>query len=165
MKLLLAIGAAAFIMSCHPVGTKNSGALLPDTISISRPSYELKYLSTWKIDSSDADFNIDTYFSIDAPVEDGTSVFFIFNVPVNEDNQVKAQVNAHLKKVMKNGTVTYFDHFGKFEGRGALIDGKMMGLWQGKTKIFCHSGDSTSFLVVSQYLVSDSAKVLPGFNL
>jgi hypothetical protein len=154
------------MFSCNSlVEREEASHVLIDTVTISRAVYELKYLSNWKIDTADKDFDIDSYFSIDAPVEDGTSMFFLFNTPINEEEQISAQVKAHLEKAMKNGIVSYFDHWGNFRGHGALLKGKIMGIWKGEVTIFCHSGDSTSFLAVCQYLDNDTLKVLPGFRL
>ncbi len=143
---------------------KDSKTTKLETI-INRPFYELKYPSRWHIDTTDTDYDIDSYFSIEAPVDDGLALFFIFNIPIDEEVYVNNQIEAHLKKVMKNGKVEYFDHWGKFGGHGATITGKLLGVWKGELKIFCHSGDSSSFLTVAQYLDRDKEIVLPGLHL
>ncbi|HYM94835.1 MAG TPA: DUF4339 domain-containing protein [Chitinophagaceae bacterium] len=136
-----------------------------DTITISRPAYELNYPSGWIPDTEDKDFDLDGYFAIDGPVEDATSIFFIYNVPIDEKTHIATQVKIHLERVIKNGDVSYFDNWGNFKGHGAIIKGKMMGVFKGETKIFCHSGKNCSFVSFMQYLDSDREIVLPGFQL
>ena len=163
MKFFLPPFLLFIFISCNSVNEKNgTGGIIRH---INRPAFELQYPANWHIDSLDTDYDIDSYFSIIAPVDDGVSIFVIYNIPVDEQEQVSGQVKAHLEKIMKNGSVSYFSNWGSLKGHGAIIKGKTMGVWKGEVKIFCHSSDSCSFLNVSQYLDRDQEKVLPGFHL
>jgi len=167
MKPFLFLFSLFLIISCDSLNKKssaeNSTAAIPKYIK--RPSFELNYPSSWHVDTTDSDYDIDSYFSIDPPVNNGISIFIIYNTSIDEQEHVSAQVKAHLEKVMKNGNVSYFTNWGNFTGHGAIIKGKSMGVWKGVVKIFCHSGDSYSFLNVSQYLDQDKELVMPGFQL
>ena len=149
-------------MSDEPKGKRLRSQMV---IDINRPAYELKYPSDWKIDTVSEDFGIDNCFSIATPQEDGVSIFIIYNTLIDEEEHVSNQVKDHLKSTTKNGIVSYFDHWGSFKGHGALIKAKIMGVWNGEVKIFCHSGDSCSFVTVSQYLIRSKQTTLPGLQL
>jgi len=117
---------------------------LKDNI-INRPAYMLHYDASWNIDSSDSDFNFDSYFSIDTRSNNGAVSFFIFDTPTDPAEHVKAQVKAHLAKVMKNGSVTYFEKWGSFSGKGALIKGKLLGNFSGKIPLVSYSNNNFTF--------------------
>ena len=155
------------LISCDSLGKNNrseEGMRSPSKY-IERPFFEVKYPSDWGIDTTDPDYDVDSYFSIDAPASNGISVFVIYNTSVDEKEQVSGQVKAQLEKTMKNGSVSYFTKWGNFKGYGATITAKTMGVWKGTVKIFCHSADSCSFLNVSQYLDKHKEEVMPGFQL
>jgi len=134
-------------------------------INLNRPTYQMKYYSDWRIDSTDTDFDIDNYFTFDTPSGNGTLSFFVFNVAINEQENLDAQIKVHLEKVIKNGTVTKFDTWGKYKGHGAKITGKILGTFKGEVKIFVHSDDKYSFLIAYQIYDSDKQKDLPGLKL
>jgi hypothetical protein len=167
MKQFFLLFALTFFFSCNLINDKerNRKSKTLTAKNIKRPFYEMQYPSDWNIDTADKDFDIDSYFSIHAPVQDGLSIFIIFNIAIDEEESLANQVKAHLNKTMKNGLTSYFDHWGKFKGHGATIKGKMMGVWKGEIEIFCHSGDSCSFLTVAQYLDNEREIVLPGLQL
>jgi hypothetical protein len=111
--------------------------------------YKMEYLYDWKIDSTAEDFDINSNFSIDSP--DGASaLFLIFNTPIDIKEHIAEQVSEHLKKLIKDGKVKYFDSWGNYKGYGAIITGRLLGAFGGELKFFAHSADSTSFLVVTQ---------------
>lgn len=156
-----------FLFSCNSVNDNGEKDYLKAVSrkSINRSKYELQYPSDWKINTADKDFDIDGYFSIEAPEDNALSMFFIFNTSINEEEYLEDQVQAQLNKTLKNGQVLYFDHWGSFTGHGAVIKGKFLGVSGGELKIFCHSNDSASFLTVTQYLNKHEEEVMPGFRL
>ena len=72
---------------------------------LDRPTYQRKYYSDWTIDSSDTDFDLDSYFILNTASNNGSTTFFIYNTTIDEQQHLDAQVKAHLDNVIKNGTV------------------------------------------------------------
>lgn len=128
-------------------------------------SYQLKHYSDWTIDSNDVDFDIDSYFILNSPSGSGSISFFILNTAVDEQHWLDEQVKNHLEKLIKNGTVSNFETWGNYRGHGATITGKSLGLFKAEAKIFVHSEDSSSFLIVNQILNNDRKQDLPGLKL
>ena len=160
--------ATVFLFACNSTTNNLETATAvpaPTEITLDRPHYQLKYFSNWTIDSSDTDFNIDNYFTFNSASNGGQVTFFIYNVPIDEQEHIDAQVKAHLDKVLKNGTVSYFNSWGQYKGHGAKIKGKYQGIFNAEVKIFAHSGDTCSFLTASQINDSDREKDLPGLQL
>ncbi|MEO6612747.1 MAG: hypothetical protein ABIT05_08715 [Chitinophagaceae bacterium] len=171
MRPLLLTLLITILLSCNNKAGKNAETPTtvkepeaPLTTSLNRPTYSLKYLSSWIIDSSSEEFDLDRHFTLHSPVESGVITFFIFNTPKDEAESLQNQINAHLAETMKDGTVTYFSKWGNYQGHGAIITGKMSGVWPGEIKIFIHSTATSSFLVTSIYADSYKNDVLPGLN-
>lgn len=125
----------------------------------------MEYYADWKIDSSDADFDIDSYLVFDSPSGVGTCSIFIFNTGIDEQKHIDGQVEAHLKKIIKNGKVSYFSNWGNYKGTGALIKGKILGISNGEIKAFAHAEEDWSVLIVSQLYDSDKPQDEPGLKL
>ncbi|HEV7232214.1 MAG TPA: hypothetical protein VGO45_12835 [Bacteroidia bacterium] len=157
-----------FTLACNssqPPADKAVSPVAEKEVVLERPHYKMNYYTSWTIDSTDTDYDIDSFFSLNTASNNGTICFFIFNEAVDEQTHLDAQIQAHLEKVIKHGEVTKFDSWGKYKGHGALIRGKILGALKGEVCIFVHSGDSCSFLNVSQYYNSDRETDLPGLKL
>lgn len=159
MFLLLAAG----VFSCES-GQKTQLPPNSDTISLNTSTYTLKHLKGWTLDTTDEDFDIERYFFLDSPSEDGFISFFIYNTAMDEEELVQNQIDAHLEKSMKGGKVTRFTKWGKFTGKGARIKGKVTGIWNGEIAVFSSSTDSSTFLTVMQVLDSDRGPELKGLK-
>jgi hypothetical protein len=134
-------------------------------ILIDRPGYEMKYYSDCTIDSTDQDFDLDSYFTLNTASNNGSISFFIFDTTIDEEEHLNVQIKSQLDGILKNGSVTYFSTWGKYKGRGAKITGKFLGTMEGEFRVFVHSGNGRSFLVASQFFNSDREKDLPGLEL
>jgi hypothetical protein len=168
MTILLAVGTLiCFLFSeCNYTDAKSiqPKAQTPE-IFLDRPTYQMKYYSDWSIDSTDKDFDIDSYFSLNPASGNGTVSFFIYNTTLDEKVNVDAQIKAHLENLIKDGHVSLFDTWGNYKGHGATIAGKIQGTFKGEAKIFAHSCDTCAFLFVYTYFNSDKERDMPGFNL
>lgn len=88
-KIFLPILTLLTLISCDDETSKKStdtvtsaeqkAPIVQDGNKIDRPAYSLTYPDNWKIDSSDADFNYDSFFSIDGDNESFISVFILNN--------------------------------------------------------------------------------------
>jgi hypothetical protein len=84
---------------------------------IERRMYTLTYPTTWKLDEKDEDFDLDNYFSIDAPGNCHVS-FFLYTSKESEKSHLDAQTGIMKERIFKpDPTETPFATW------GALSDG------------------------------------------
>lgn len=134
-------------------------------VQLDRPLYKMSYAGDWSVDSSDKDFDWDSYFTLDTRSGSGFISVFVFNTGIDAKDAVDQQIKAHLEKTMKDGKVTHFDKWGSYKGEGANIQGKLMGSFKGNINIFSYSTDSTGFIAVYQLMDSEAEKDKPGVDL
>lgn len=130
--------------------------------SIDREGFSLQYPANWQIATEDDDYDPDTSFSIESP---GSSVvmFFLGDCQIDTESAVQTQVAAYQKR-MTGVTVTPFGHYGKYEGRGAQLEGRILGIPM-KVRAFATSRDGGSAIIVEQCPDEDAGRVRPGFDL
>jgi hypothetical protein len=149
------------IYSCAEKSKKTTS----EEITLDRPGYTMKYPANWKVDSSDEDFDYDSYFTLDTHSDNGFISIFIFNDSISTDVHVEEQIKAHLKQTIKNGAVTRYTSWGNYTGTGARIRGKLMGVFKGEVNVFAYSTDSSGFLALYQLFDSDRKLDESGFEL
>jgi hypothetical protein len=125
----------------------------------------MAYYADWKIDSTQEDYDMESLFSMHAPSGNGLVVVFVFNVSIDPKEHVDNQVKSLLAEVIKNGKVTPNNKWGKYTGEGAVITGKVEGIYSGEIKIFAKTTDTKGFLIVSQMLNSDKETDERGIEL
>jgi hypothetical protein len=173
MKILFLFIITLSILSCTDNSVKKNETTEPDFKNevvvkkkfLKRQSYKMEYPFSWKIDSSDHDYDIDNYFTLDSPSDGCFATFMFFNTNIDEKEHLDEQVKEHLKGTIKNGIVSYFDKWGEYKGHGAIIKGKLLGVFKGELKLFVHSSDSSSFLIFSQLNDEDKLKDEDGLKL
>ena len=133
--------------------------------TIERPAYIVQHYASMTVDSSDEDFDFDSYFTLNTTSENGTINFFIFEGEIDIKDAVQKQIDAFLSSMITDEEVTKYTNWGSYKGAGAIITGTLMEIALGEVKIFAYSGKKYSFLVVSQILEGDRAKDLPGLKL
>jgi hypothetical protein len=134
-------------------------------IAIERDSFSLKYPSTWTIDKADEDYDPDALFSLDSPEEGETMMFMIFNMVIDADEMLTEQVKTMTKNLIKNpSSITAFDTWGKYSGKGKIIKGKIMGLFKGQIKLFMYTDKSKSMLIMEQLYDSNIDKLGADFK-
>ena|SRR5688572_30221126 len=82
---------------------------------IDRDSFSLQYPSNWRIDTEDEDYDPDAFFSLESP-DDNLVMFMIFNVPVDKDELLNAQLEAFSSQVIKKPEITEFNRWGDYYG-------------------------------------------------
>jgi len=124
--------------------------------TIDRDSFSLKYPSSWTIDTKDEDYDPDALFSLDASAEGATMMFMIFDAVIDVEEMLKAQREAMTSELIKKpSSITNFQEWGNYKGKGILIKGKIMGVLKGQVKIFIYTDDNKSMLVMEQIYDSD----------
>jgi hypothetical protein len=132
---------------------------------LKRASYKIEYYDNWRIDSTTGNHDLDSYITLYSPTEEGFVSIFIFNKTINVKEHIDEQVEAHLNETIKNGKVTYLNHWGKYLGYGATIEGKISGIFKGSIKVFACSGKEFSFLIASQLIYTAREEDEPGLKL
>lgn len=164
MRILFFSLLTLAMFSCNLNDRKASPAS-SKKITLDRELYKMSYAGDWSVDSSDKDFDWDSYFTLDSRSGSGFISIFVFNTGIDARDAVDQQIKAHLAKTMKDGKVTSFNNWGNYKGEGANIKGKLMGSFKGNINIFSYSSDTSSFLAVYQLLDSDAEKDQPGIDL
>ena len=130
--------------------------------SVNRPRFRLDYPGNWKLDTSDEDFDPDTYFSFDSP---GNSYVRFIVSPGESDPKVNVdeQHQAFLE-YMPTMTTKTLSGYGQYGGEGLAMSGRFFGL---KTTVNAYSfqHEGLTFIVVEQYTDEDFKMVSPGFSL
>jgi hypothetical protein len=131
---------------------------------IERPSFSLEYPGNWAIDAKDPDYDPDHLFSIDTP-GDGFVMFVIAEGELDAADALEQHVANQLKATIKGAKRTAFDRYGSFQGHGALLQGKYLGLAPGSVRIFCFRQGDLTFQITELVSDEDRAKVEPGLRL
>jgi len=133
--------------------------------SIKREAFSLQYPEGWTIDTEDEDYDPDALFSLDSPDEENMVMFIIFDMAVDADELMQEQINAFTAELIKKPTVTKFDTWGKFKGKGTMLSGKLMGVFKGAVRIFVYSEEERTMLVVEQYYDKAIGKLKKDYDL
>ena len=131
---------------------------------LKRPAFELKYPENWSVDTKDEDYDPDHFFSVEGS-EGGSVMFFFFNVSSDPAKKVESQVTLLRARMMKDAVRSGFTRWGRYEGCGALLKGRIMGVFKGQVRVFPSSEGSRSLMVVEQALEKDWARVTPGLKM
>jgi hypothetical protein len=157
--------ATAVSPATEPAGHDGgaSASARPKT-TIDRPGYSLDYPTSWAVDTEDKDYDPDAYFAIDQS-EGCTIAFFFFDLKGDPERHIQAQVDAQRKRLMPNPTLVPFTTWGRYDGKGMTMTGRMKPLGQGRIRIFSHPGKSTMFDVVEFCFEDDLPDAKPGFEM
>lgn len=127
-----------------------------------RDRFELSYPGNWKIDVDDADYDPDQMFSIDSPGD--TFVMFVMgDMETDPKVALKGQIDA-FSELMGAHKMDPFDTFGQYEGKGAILTGKLLGI-RVTVKMFCCFSDGMTAMIVQQYPDEDFKYVEKGLSL
>ncbi len=140
------------------------GADVDHTTALDRPAFHLEYPGNWRIDTSDSDYDPDHLFMIDSP---GHS-FVLFTVAEGDLDPARA-LEAHVSnmtgKVMRDAARTPFAHWGAYDGVGALLAGKNLGITPATVRVFAFRTGNRTYTVTESTFDEDRPKVSPGFSL
>ncbi len=125
--------------------------------------YELSYPSTWRLDTSKGQPNLDESFTIDAP---GSchAAFYLFSSPVGEE--VRVAVTEAITGAFKSAPVARpFSNWGALAGVGVELSGRLTDSSTGRIRTFSHS-EPTRSLVVQEFCFDDELPAArEGFDL
>jgi hypothetical protein len=152
-----------FLIALLFVGLGNSYS--QKLVTIERDSFSLQYPNTWTIDKGDEDYDPDALFSLDSPEDGETILFMIFNMVIDADEMLTEQAKTMTKNLIKKpSSITTFDTWGKYSGKGKVIKGKIMGIFKGQIRLFMYTDNSKSMLIVEQLYDSNMEKLGADFK-
>ena len=154
MKKILLCLLASFILGA-------STTLVQAQQKIDREGFSVKYPDSWGIDLEDEDYDPDALFSLDSYKAEGASIMFmIYDGPMDADEMLAAQVKGMTKELIKNPTsITSFNTWGKLQGKGKKINGKMLGEFEGYVRLFIYTDNNKSMIILEQAYDSDTKTV------
>lgn len=129
---------------------------------IVRERFQLQYPSNWKIDADDEDYDPDHMFSIDSP---GSAfvMFIIGTAELDPEEHLQIQIRHH-EKLMGRMSINRFEKYGRFQGKGATLKGRIMGI-RITVKLFAFQQDGLSLMITQQCPDEDWKHVQPGMTL
>lgn len=159
---LVSLLARTVMLESPPIDSGERVADVTNPKRIERESFRVSYPGNWKIDTEDEDYDLDEAFAIESP---GASslLLFIFDFATDPVENVQDHA-AGFEEMTAQGESTQFTKWGNLEGEGVHIKGTLMDLPAG-IKIFSHSTETKSIVVIAQYFEEDLDKVAPGFEL
>jgi len=134
-------------------------------VVLKRAGYVLTYPADWKLDSKDEDFDLDSYFSIDAPGACHVS-FFFFAAKIDDAKALAAQRTKAKESVFKREpTETRFSTWGSLTGKGSELHGPMKPVGTGRMRSFVFAEPKRSVLISEFCFDDELAATQPGFDL
>ncbi len=142
-----------------------SSTATPAGMVINRPMYTLTYPVGWKLDEKDEGFDLDNYFSIDAPGNCHVS-FFLDTSKMDEKTYLDTQNATMKERVFKTDPAAVpFATWGTLAGSGVELRGKMKPVGKGHVRNFIHAEANRSVFVNEFCLDEDLPAAQAGFDL
>lgn len=132
-------------------------------VVVERPAFRFEHPANWKIDASDKDYDPDHLFTLDTPGQ-SFMMFVVAEATVDPKEALETNVTAQ-QKVVKGAVREPFTRWGSFDGAGAVLRGKHLGITPGSVRIFAWQSGGRTFTVVQSTFDEDRDKVSPGFEL
>lgn len=139
-------------------------ALVDAPKRLERQHFSLDYPGNWAIDVKDPDYDPDHLFSIESP-GDSSVMFLIAEGDLVVEDALEQHVAAQLESTIKGAKRTPFDRYGSFQGHGALLQGKVLGMVSGSVRIFCFRRGDRTFQIIELVYDEDRVKVDPGLRV
>lgn len=156
--------------------TKAGAAFLEDLASIEapadlanaqsyvRPGFSFKYPGNWRVEADSPENDPDHHVNVESPGSCVTMIF-VFDVPTDPADNVQAQIDGFVPKLLSAPARTPFTMWGKYAGQGMLLKGRLLGVNAGSVRVFSHANDKRSFMAVEQCYDDDMNHVKPGLEL
>lgn len=127
-----------------------------------RDSFTVKYPSTWTIGKEDEYYDPDGMFSLYSPEDGCTILFMMMNLQVDVEYLLEEQERVIKRELIKKPTsISNFNSWGKFKGKGKLIKGTLLDVFNGSIKFFVYTNGNKTMMVIEQLYDSSSEKFLP----
>jgi hypothetical protein len=160
----------SFIVISSSICSCVSGKKSEDTGSsnikvINGKDFTVQYPTTWYVDTLDEEYDADKLFSINTDSGQNYTAFFLFDHPIDIEDHINTQIETNKEVVMTDGLRTDFSTWGKYKGKGAILNGSFFSAHPGKIKVFAYTTPKKGFLIFQQTYDEDEAKNKQGFEL
>ena len=144
------------------IAEQESQAQTDNPTRLTRDRFELLYPANWKIDVADEDYDPDQMFSIDSP--GATYVMFVLgDLETDPAESLQAQIDS-FSQLMGTPVIQTFESYGKLDGKGAILKGKILGIKMTAKLFACYSQEMT-VIIVQQYPDEDIEYVQNGLDI
>ena len=127
-----------------------------------RERFQLQCPSNWKVDVNDEDYDADHMFSIDSP--GSANVMFVMgSLETNPEDVLQDQISA-FEKLFGAPTISRFERYGQISGKGAILQGKIMGN-RITVKEFSFYENDLTVMITQQYPDENFKYVQDGLTL
>lgn len=163
LGILSTKGGSAFLASLFAT---EKPAAIGTPKAFARAAFRFEYPGNWRVDEADEDYDPDHLFSIGSPGSCNVT-FVVFDSATSAQDSVDAQVEAFVPKMIRNPAREAFAEWGRFEGVGVKLRGKVLGFQDGWVRIFAHEDEPAdlTFTVVEFCYDEDAKHVQPGYDL
>ena len=126
-------------------------------------TFTLTYPSTWRVDEKNKKYNPDHYVPIyDAP-GDAMVIFLVSAGSLDPAETLEDRVKDQSEN-LTNVKRTDFTRWGKYDGKGAVLHGKMIEEGNATLRIFSFNAGMKTF-VITEYFLDDQKQMLaPGYQ-
>ncbi|WP_437521906.1 hypothetical protein WME79_30125 [Sorangium sp. So ce726] len=152
---------AAFL---EDLASSEAPADLVNVQSYVRPGFSFKYPGNWKVEADSPENDPDHHVNVESPGSCMTMIF-VFDAPTEPADNVQAQIDGFVPKLLSAPARTPFTMWGRYAGQGMLLKGKLLGVSAGSVRVFSHANDKRSFITVEQCYDEDMTHVKPGLEL
>ncbi|MBN2433603.1 MAG: hypothetical protein JXQ27_19215 [Acidobacteria bacterium] len=127
-----------------------------------RDRFELLYPANWTMDVVDEDYDPDQMFAIESP--GAAFVMFVFgDMETDPVESLQTQIDG-FSKLMAESAIQPFENYGKLPGKGAVLQGRILGTKVTVKAFACYSQGMT-VIIVQQYPDKDFRYVKDGLIL
>lgn len=127
-------------------------------------AFSFRYPGNWILDRSAADFDPERYLLIESP-GGAMVIIMVLDGPLDPEALLENQLRDFEDSGLKVETRTSFYEWGRIEGRGTLLAGRILGVAPGVVRIFVGRNATRTLLFVSQVDNEDRGLVEPGLEL
>jgi hypothetical protein len=134
----------------------------PPTKLFIRTAFRFDYPATWTVDEKDKDYDPDHMFTIDASVG-GMVTVVIFDAVIDPAKTLSTNVKMQEKNI-PGATKTEFKQWGRYDGAGMTLQGKVLGVAKSTYRIFVFNASEKTFLITELIPDDEEQQLAPGFR-
>jgi len=120
------------------------------------------YPSNWNIDKNNENYDPNHNFIIESPGA-ASVIFLISEAKTEPEENIKLNIEQY-KKIISNPSITRFEKYGQLVGKGAILNGIMMGI-DFTVKIFSAYQDNLTVVIIQFYPDGDLKYIKAGLEL
>jgi len=160
-QLFILGGSLLILAMISAAGCRNKDAGPPK--SFVRPAFKFDYPAGWAVDDKDKDYDPDHMFSIDAST--GAMIMFVIFEPGIEPATALAKMVTQQEKQLPRAAKADFSRWGKFDGVGTELRGKLLSVSPTTIRIFAFQMAGKTFVITELIPDDEKAALDSGFRM